>query len=333
MQKPKHELIKIRALTNFFGIYQHGKCGEIDKKFGFALEDQARALMVADDYKDLKLKKIYKNFIVNAQKINGKFCQFYYEDSDGNILISNDCNCSEEAMGITLWALLKSYRKKDKRVNEVARSLIKKATKWKHIRSLSSGLLGLSYLKKEIKTEKIILNKIFKFYKNNAETDWQWFEHKLTYANAIIPWSLWKIAKNRSNKKAKQIAEVTTNFLINKCQKNGVPSVIGCNGWHKKGECEMSEFDQQPIDAAYMVCCLEAAYDATGEKYYLDWLVKWWNWFYGNNIKQICMIDNKGACYDGITVLGVNENQGAESNICYLMALAAIKRLKILPVF
>ena len=108
-----------------------------------------------------------------------------------------------------------------------------------------------------------------------------------------------------------------------------MPLVVGCKGWHYKNECEMPEFDQQPIDAAYMVCCLETAYETTGDKYYLDWLIKWWNWFYGNNTRGVCVIDNKGACYDGITIEGVNENQGAESNICYLMALAAIKRLKI----
>ena len=330
MQKNKHELFKIRALTNFFGIYQHGKYSEIDKKFGFALEDQSRALMVADEFKDLRLKKIYRNFIVNAHKTNGNFCQFYYEDNEGNILISDVYNCSEEAMGITLWALLKSYKRKDKQINEITNNLISKATKWGHVRSLSSALLGLSSLQKQTVAEKKILNKIFKFYKNNSEPNWQWFEQKLTYANAIIPWSLWKIAKNRGNIKARRIAEITTKFLINRCQKNGIPLVIGCKGWHCKGEFELPEYDQQPIDAAYMVCCLETAYETTGDNYYLEWLIKWWKWFYGNNLKNVCMIDNKGCCYDGITITGVNENQGAESNICYLMALAVIKRMKII---
>ena len=324
----KHELTKIRSLTNFFGIYQHGRCSEIDKKFGFALEDQARALLIASEYKDLKIKKIYRDFIVNAYKKNGQFCQFYYEDIEGKILKTENCECSEEAMGVTLWALLKSYKRKDKQINEITTNLIKNAEKWEHIRSLSCALLGLTNLKKQTEIEKKILNKILKFYKDNSETEWQWFEHKMTYANAIIPWALWQVAKTRKNKKAARVAESTTNFLIKKCQKNGIPMVVGCNGWHKKGECELAEYDQQPIDAAYMVCCLETAYEVTKNEYYLEWLEKWWEWFYGNNLKGICMIDNNGACYDGITIVGVNENQGAESNICYLMALGAIKRLK-----
>lgn len=329
MQHTKRELTKIRALTNFFGIYQHGTHSDIDKKFGFALEDQARALMVVNEYSDLKLKKIYRDFIVAAHKKNGRFCQFYYEDAKGKILKTSTCECSEEALSVTLWALLKSYKKNDKQVNELTNNLIKSVSKWKHVRSLAGALMGLTNLKHQTETERQVLKKILKFYEDNTEPNWEWFEHKLTYANAIIPWSLWKEAKVRNNVEAKRIAEITTKFLINKCQKNGIPMVVGCNGWHQKGECELNEYDQQPIDAAYIVCCLEVAYEVTGEKYYLDWMIKWWNWFYGNNLKEICMIDNNGACYDGITIVGVNENQGAESNICYLMALTAAKRLKI----
>lgn len=329
MSKANLELIKIRELTNYFGIYQHGKCSEIDKQFGFALEDQARALIVVSEYKDYDLKKIYRNFIVNAHKEKGQFCQFYFEDINGVILISKDNLCSEEAMGITLWALLKSYKKPDKQIKEIINNLIDNAAKWKHIRSLSCALLGLTTLKNANTVEEIIFKKISRFYKKNKEKDWHWFEHKLTYANAIVPWSLWQLAKNRKNVKAKKMAEESTNFLIQKCQKNGIPLVIGCNGWHYKGEEYAQEYDQQPIDAAYMVCCLEMAYEVTGKKYYLDWLIKWWEWFYGNNIKNVCVIDNKGSCYDGITNEGINQNQGAESNICYLMALATSKRLKI----
>lgn len=326
MNKTKSPLLKIRSLTNYFGIYQHGKLSEIDRDFGFALEDQARALIVANDFKDYKLKKIYRNFIVNSYKEGGHFCQFYYEDENGNINIPEKCECSEEAKGITLWALLKSYKRRNKEVNKIVKDLSIESGKWIHIRSISSAILGLTCLKKQSETEKKLVKKIYNFYENNSDNDWQWFESKLTYANAIIPWSLWRVAKTRNDKQALKIAKESTEFLVNKCQKNGVPLVIGCNGWHCKTDTDINEYDQQPIDAAYMVCCLEAAYETTKNKYYLDWLSKWGKWFFGNNTKQICMIDDKGGCFDGITNCGFNENQGAESNICYLMTLAAIKR-------
>ena len=39
------------------------------------------------------------------------------------------------------------------------------------------------------------------------------------------------------------------------------------------------------------------------------------------------MLDENWACYDALTPHGVNLNQGAESNICFLMAYLAAKRM------
>ena len=118
------------------------------------------------------------------------------------------------------------------------------------------------------------------------------------------------------------------NFLIKNCQENNVPSPIGSNGWYFRGK-NKALFDQQPIDAGYMVCCLEKAYYATEDSFYLTWAEKWYKWFWGNNIKNTSLIDENFACYDGLNPEGVNLNQGAESNICFLMAYLAARRLGI----
>ena len=78
-----------------------------------------------------------------------------------------------------------------------------------------------------------------------------------------------------------------------------------------------------------MVCCLEKAYNATGSDLYADWAKKWYKWFYGNNINKVSLIDKNLACYDGLNPQGLNLNQGAESNICFLMAYLAAKRMGI----
>ena len=78
-----------------------------------------------------------------------------------------------------------------------------------------------------------------------------------------------------------------------------------------------------------MVMCLEEAYKATNDNYYKDMAEKWWGWFWGNNINKVKLIDDDFACYDGLTAKDdkVNLNQGAESNICFLMAYLAVRRL------
>jgi rhamnogalacturonyl hydrolase YesR len=125
-----------------------------------------------------------------------------------------------------------------------------------------------------------------------------------------------------------KLQKKTTDFLIANCQENNFPAPIGCNGWYIRGK-NKALFDQQPIDAGYMVCCLEKAYYATKDSFYLTWAKKWYKWFWGYNIKNTSLIDENFACYDGLNSEGVNLNQGAESNICFLMAYLAARRLGI----
>ena len=66
-------LKKIRSMTTDIGIYQHGKLSEPNPEFGYALEDQARALIVANEFKDDNLKGIYLNFKAIASNKTNKF--------------------------------------------------------------------------------------------------------------------------------------------------------------------------------------------------------------------------------------------------------------------
>jgi hypothetical protein len=56
-------------------------------------------------------------------------------------------------------------------------------------------------------------------------------------------------------------------------------------------------------------------------------------WFFGLNTKFVAVYDGAtGACHDGITSAGLNENQGAESTVSFLLAaVTAIENLEELP--
>lgn len=328
MKNTSFLLKKLRRLTNDVGIYQHGKLNQPDPVFGYALEDQARALIITHKLGIKNLEKIYFDFIIRAQNKDTFFNQYYYEDR-GFIEDITPATVfdKEEAYGIVLWALLSTNHYQDKRINSTVTQLKDKASSWTSPRAIATALLGLSNLPQS-SLEKNLIEKIQNLYVKTATNEWQWFENYLTYANAILPWACWEVSINRNNSEAKRIAEESTNFLIEQCQIKGVPAPIGNNGWYKKGG-EKALFDQQPIDVAYMICCLEKAFLATKNRLYLDWAKKWWGWFWGNNLKKISLIDEKYACFDGLTSYGVNLNQGAESNICFLMAAVAADRLGI----
>jgi hypothetical protein len=330
-------LKKLRSITTNIGIYQHGKLNKPNPEFGYALEDQARALIVANAFKDEKLQKIYLNFIRNAQRQDGLLYHFYFYNNntnytDGEGLFKNEEYSSKsnvkEAYGLTLWSLLATDISKDGNTKKIIKNLINDSYSWTSPRAISSALLGLINLDYEHSLESRLKEKLHSHYFDTHSDDWEWFEDYLVYANAIIPWALWDIYLKRKCKTSFEIAKKTTDFLIINCRVNNIPSPIGCNGWYPRGK-NKALFDQQPIDAGYMVCCLERAYYATNKSYYLSWAEKWYKWFWGNNINNTSLIDENFACYDGLNPEGVNLNQGAESNICFLMAYLAARRLGI----
>jgi len=317
------ELVKVKQLTSSFGIYQHGDLGRPDPKFGYALEDQARALLVAEEFSEKELADIYFNFLINSLGENGKIYQFFY-DKDGGISPDKERECSDDALGMTAWALLKT-KKEHSNKEKIVELIYKKIEKSEHLRASAYLLLGLTD-KSNSQLEDKLIKKILTAYRESG--GWKWFEDCLVYGNALLPWALWKRGRIRKDKESLGIAEKTTHFLLEKCQDKGLPLPIGCNGWHAKGGI-INKYDQQPVDVAYMICCLEEAYLATNDKYYLDQATNWWGWFWGKNTRGVRVIDENGACFDAVTEKEekVNLNQGAESNICFLMAYLTAKRL------
>lgn len=328
-------LKKIRSLTTDIGIYQHGKLDKPAPEFGYAIEDQARALIVADSFGDEKLKNIYLDFILKAQTADGLLYHFFYENNNGKGSFRNYENNQDsyninikEAYGITLWALLSVKVYENNNFKKIIENLINDAYEWTSPRAISAALLGLLNLDEQHSLEDELKIKLHNLYLNTHSSDWMWFENYLVYANAIIPWALWEVYLRRKCKTSFEIAEKTTRFLIKECQENGIPAPVGNKGWYFR-DGKKALYDQQPIDAAYMVCCLEKAYYATKDDLYKGQAENWYGWFFGNNINGISLVDENFACYDGLTPEGVNLNQGAESNICFLMAFLVAKRLGI----
>ena len=109
-----------------------------------------------------------------------------------------------------------------------------------------------------------------------------------------MPWALWEVSLRRGCKQCLEVAKSATDFLLEVCRYSGYPAPIGNKGWYFKGK-KKALFDQQPIDAAYMVCCLEKAYCVTGEKKYLILAKEWYDWFFGNNVKRISIVNIKSV--------------------------------------
>ena len=96
---------------------------------------------------------------------------------------------------------------------------------------------------------------------------------------------------------------------------------IGSNGFWVRGG-PRAVFDQQPVEACAMVAaCLEAQ-RRTGEAIWAE-RARWaFNWFVGENQLEHVLYDPAtGGCRDGLHADRMNENQGAESSLCFLLSL------------
>ena len=101
---------------------------------------------------------------------------------------------------------------------------------------------------------------------------------------------------------------------------NGYLSIIGNEQWYKK-DGDRSVFAQQPVDAMGMVLMFRQAYNITNDKNYLDKLFKSFKWFLGENDLRMSLFNHETkGCFDGLESYGVNQNQGAESTLAYLIS-------------
>lgn len=104
---------------------------------------------------------------------------------------------------------------------------------------------------------------------------------------------------------------------------------VGSMGFATHGG-EKARFDQQPVEACATVSACLHAYELTGKK---SWLEEAWcafRWFLGENDLQVPLYDaTAGGCRDGLHPDRVNENQGAESTLSFLMALLEMQKIEI----
>jgi hypothetical protein len=109
------------------------------------------------------------------------------------------------------------------------------------------------------------------------------------------------------------------------CSEDGYFAPIGSNGFYRRGG-RKALYDQQPIEACGMVsACLDAG-RVTGDPEWAPQARRAFGWFLGQNHLQQPLYDaTTGGCRDGLHADRVNRNQGAESTLSFLLALAEMR--------
>ncbi|MET0385882.1 MAG: glycosyl transferase, partial [Polyangiales bacterium] len=165
------------------------------------------------------------------------------------------------------------------------------------------------------------VGKLVSLYADNASPEWRWFEPSLTYDNAILPFALFAAYGVTADRACLRAARESLEFLEEVCFKEHRLQLVGNAGWHRQGG-EKAESDEQAIDATAFVLAFHSAYMVTKDRHYLRRMREAFAWFLGANRLGLPLYDfATGGCRDGMGRSHLNQNQGAESTICFLMAL------------
>ncbi len=176
-----------------------------------------------------------------------------------------------------------------------------------------------------------LANRLLDIYERSHSATWRWFEKSLSYSNARLSQALILAGWRSKNQRMIEAGMDSLKWLVDEQHREDkevfVP--IGTNGFFIEGS-EKARFDQQPVEACATVsACLEV-YRLTEESHWRGEAQRAFRWFLGKNDLQLPLYDAiTGGCRDGLHPDRINENQGAESTLSFLMALLEMQEAKV----
>jgi hypothetical protein len=160
----------------------------------------------------------------------------------------------------------------------------------------------------------------------STNASWPWPESVVTYENAILAHALVAAGDWLRYPRMIERGLTTLDWLLDaQTAEEGHVELVGNRGWWPRGE-SPARFDQQPTDAATIVEACAAAWRVTRGPAWLTEMLRAYAWFGGANAVGIAVADpSVGGCGDGLSAIGVNANQGAESTLAWLSATECVR--------
>jgi hypothetical protein len=340
------------SLTDDTGILQHAIFSVPNANEGYTTDDNARALIVSvlsdschpqnSTPQHLELSRRYLAFLWLAFNTNsGRFRNFLGYDRKWCEEVGSD-----DSHGRALWSIGKVLGlSQDAGLRGAAGRLFEAAVPatltLTSPRAWAFCILGMqAYLDwfpgdRAIQgVRNTLANRLLDIYERTHSATWRWFEKSLSYSNARLSQALILAGWRSDNQRMIEVGMDSLKWLVAEQHRDDkeifVP--IGSNGFFIEGS-EKARFDQQPVEAcATISACLEV-YGLTEEGCWLDEAHRVFRWFLGNNDLHAPVYDPRtGGCRDGLHPDRINENQGAESTLSFLMALLEMRVAKVASV-
>lgn len=340
---PKMHLDHLQRLSDSTGIVQHALYSVPDHTHGYCTDDNARALILTVLLEELGkdssvvhlLASRYAAFLNYAfDRDTGRFRNFMSFDrrwleADG----------SDDAQGRALWALGTCIGRSQREgltawAGELFHRALPACENTTSPRTWAFAILGIrEYLRKysgdrlAAAMSQRLAERLIEMYDAVATEAWPWFENIATYDNAKLPQALIAHGRLSDNPRATEIGLQSLRWL---CQQQLAPQghfrPIGCNGFSLEGGMA-AVFDQQAIEAYAMLSASIEAYAAAKDPAWIEQAHLVFDWFLGrNDLGQPIYDASTGGCHDGLMENQVNQNQGAESTLAFLLSLAEMRQ-------
>ena len=340
---PDINLDHVAIMSDDTGILQHAKFSVPRYDEGYCVDDNARALMLmtlieeagADDPALVRtLASRYLAFVNHAfDRPSGRFRNFMsfsraWHDEQG----------SEDSHGRALWALgtvvgCSANPGRLSLAGELFHAALPAVSTFSSPRAWAYALLGIEqYLHafegdRNVQTAgREISDRLHGLFRRTDRPDWPWCENRVTYCNARLPQAL--IASGSWTGDAEMTATGVRSLewlMTVQRTPDGYFAPVGTNGFFDRGM-TAATFDQQPVEACATVSACMHAFRATGDHRWSEHARRAFTWFLGQNQLQQALYDPlSGGCRDGLHADRLNENEGAESTLSFLLALVDMR--------
>ena len=327
-------LSAVFGLSDPTGIIQHAIGIVPDRRHGYCLDDNARALMLMNvasglsETERMRWSQTYASFVQHAwNDESGVFRNFMRFDRSWCEEIG-----SEDSNGRALWALGHTIERAPHpdfaewawRWYDTA---LPHCTGLGSPRAIAFTMLGAACVLRVQPAHAASLqllaqgaDTLFRLLGGARRPDWAWFEAVLGYDNPRLSQALIEagVALDRADYTEAGV-ETLEWVAAQQIAASGHFRPIGSDSFGK--EHAHLPFDQQPLEAQAAIEAALSAFNATGDERWYHHAQAAWNWFFGMNDRGVVLADlASGRCRDGITPRGANINCGAESILAFQLA-------------
>ncbi|MCP4644015.1 MAG: glycosyltransferase [bacterium] len=340
---PPLKLDHLERMTDDSAMLQHATFSVPNYEEGYTTDDNARSLLLT-----VYLEDLGDPIASQARRLAAKYLAFlFHAFCPNNRRFRNFMSYqrawledigSQDSHGRALWALgTMAGRSQDEGLRGLAGRLFDDAlpavVDFTAPRAWAFTLLGImEFLRRfyghraagDIREK--LAERLLKMYQDSRDAstpgdEWLWFEDILAYSNAKLPHALMMCGQWMDRSDMVDAGLESLEWLAD-VQRMGndhfVP--IGCHGFYPRHS-ERARFDQQPVEVHASVSAYLEAYRLTGDKKWRKEAQRAFEWFLGRNDLGTPLYNPRtGGCFDGLTPDRVNQNQGAESTLAYLLS-------------